>query len=166
MSSSSRNEKKHQAIIKQVDRLAWLLDNSIRIPIINYRIGLDAIIGLIPGFGDLAGLLISSVIVLQAVRLGVPRATVTRMLFNITLEATIGVIPIFGDIFDATFKANTRNMTLLKQAIDDSQSSRRRKAAGTRAMIGAIGALVGTVVLLGGVTRVLFRWVTSFFLRE
>lgn len=147
-----------------MNKLAWLLDNSIRIPIINYRIGLDAVVGLIPGFGDVAGLLVSSVIVLQAIRLGVPRATLMRMLLNIALEATIGLIPILGDIFDATFKANARNVLLLNQAIDDSQTGRTiGKSADTRAIAAVIGALVGIVVIIGGLSIALFSWVSSLF---
>lgn len=106
-----------QAVLNQVNRLAYLLDNSIRIPIINYRIGLDTIIGLIPVLGDAVGMLISGFIVVQAVRLGVSQAVVTRMLINIALEGIIGSIPIIGDIFDAVFKANVRNARLLRQAL-------------------------------------------------
>ena len=106
-----------QAILKQVNQLAWLLDNSIQLPILNYRIGLESLLGLIPVLGDLAGLLISSYIVIQALRLGVSRAIISRMVTNVLLEALLGAIPIVGDIFDATFKANLRNAKLLNDAL-------------------------------------------------
>ncbi len=106
-----------QVILKQVNQLAWLLDNSIQLPVFNYRIGIEAIIGLIPVLGDLAGLLISSFIVVQAMRLGVSRAILMRMITNVLIEALLGAIPIVGDIFDATFKANLRNAKLLNDAM-------------------------------------------------
>src|SRR5262245_17922722 len=108
-----RMEQDRQATLEQMNRLAWLLDNSIRIPILNYRIGLDAIIGLIPGVGDAAGLLMSSYIVIQAIRFGAPRALLMRMVLNVVIEALIGAIPVLGDLFDATFKANMRNIRML-----------------------------------------------------
>ena len=106
-----------QATLRQVNQLAWLLDNSIQLPVINYRIGLESLLGLIPVLGDLAGLLISSYIVLQAARLGASQQVITRMITNVVLEAAIGSIPIVGDIFDATFKANLRNVRLLNEAL-------------------------------------------------
>lgn len=106
-----------QATLNQVNRLAWLLDNSIQLPVLNYRIGLESLLGLIPVLGDLAGLLISSYIVLQAARLGVSRPVLSRMITNLVLEAAIGSLPIVGDIFDATFKANLRNVRLLHEAL-------------------------------------------------
>lgn len=106
-----------EQIIERINRLAWLLDNSIKIPVIGYRIGLDSIIGLIPVLGDAVGMIISSYIVAQAVRLGVSRTIITRMIINIVLEGVIGSIPLIGDLFDAVFKANVRNARLLKQVV-------------------------------------------------
>ncbi len=108
---------RQHAIRNQVNHLAWLLDNSIEVPVIRYRIGLDAIIGLIPVVGDVAGMIISSYIVAQAMRLGVSRTILTRMVINILIEGIIGSIPLVGDLFDATFKANVRNVRLLNQAM-------------------------------------------------
>jgi hypothetical protein len=159
-----RDERSRRAILQQVNGLAWLLDNSIQLPLINYRIGLDAIVGLIPGFGDVAGLVVSSVIVLQAIRLGVPRAILSRMLANIILEALVGVVPIVGDLFDATFKANARNVELLNQAMDNSQGARAMgEAAGRGIIAGVIGALVGLLVLVGSIGATLFWWIVSLF---
>jgi len=115
--STNLTIRHQQAIRSQLNYLAWLLDNSITIPFINYRIGLEAIIGLIPVVGDIAGMLISSYIVTQAMRLGISRAVVARMVGNILLEGVIGAIPLIGDLFDATFKANLRNVRLLNQAL-------------------------------------------------
>ena len=160
----TRNEKRRRALLQQVNSLAWLLDNSIPIPLINYRIGLDAIVGLVPGFGDIAGLLVSSYIVMQAVRLGVPKATLTRMLVNVALEAVIGVVPVIGDIFDATFKANARNVLLLNEAVREAQLGRTRRRNADRGFVLLIvGALVALLVMIGGAGIALFSWLASLF---
>src|SRR5439155_22097650 len=93
--------------------LAWLLDSSIPIPGTRLTIGLDALIGLFPFIGDLAGVLASSYILAEANRMGVGRAILARMAFNVALEGVIGIVPIFGDIFDAAWKANVKNVQLL-----------------------------------------------------
>lgn len=155
---------KTSAILNQVDRLAWLLDNSIQIPLINYRIGLDALIGLIPGLGDAAGLVVSSFIVLQAVRLRAPRAILMRMVFNIVMEALVGLIPILGDLFDATFKANVRNVRLLQLAFDQPTNSHAINQASGKGVIAAVLAvLTGLIVLIGGAGAAIFWGLLSFF---
>ncbi|MCE7990019.1 MAG: DUF4112 domain-containing protein [Caldilinea sp. CFX5] len=145
---SSRQERA-QIILKQVDDLAWLLDNSIYIPLINYRIGLDAVIGLIPGLGDVAGLILSSFIVLQALRLRAPRAVLMRMIVNIVMEALIGLIPVLGDLFDATFKANVRNVRLLRQAMAQPGVNPALDRADKGVIVTVLGLLVGVIVLIG-----------------
>ena len=157
---------KSSTILNQVDRLAWLLDNSIRIPIINYRIGLDALIGLIPGLGDAAGLVVSSFIVLQAMRLGAPRAILGRMVLNIVIEALVGLIPVLGDFFDATFKANARNVRLLQLALAEPTNSRASNQASGKGVIAAVLAgLAGLIVLIGGAGVALFWSVISLLNR-
>ncbi|MCB1802496.1 MAG: DUF4112 domain-containing protein [Gammaproteobacteria bacterium] len=99
--------------IRKLQRLAWLLDSAIRIPGTSIRIGLDGLIGLVPGIGDITAGAASSYILLQAVRMGAPLAIVVRMAMNILLESVIGIIPVVGDIFDFVFKANQRNVQLL-----------------------------------------------------
>lgn len=156
--------QKTSAILHQVDRLAWLLDNSIHIPLINYRIGLDALIGLIPGLGDAAGLIVSSFIVLQAIRLRAPRAILTRMVFNIVMEALIGLIPVLGDLFDATFKANARNVRLLRLAlVDPTDSHAINQASGKGVIAAVLATLAGLIVLIGGAGVALFWGLLSFF---
>ena len=95
--------------------LSRLLDSSVRIPVLGYRVGLDPIIGLIPGVGDAVMLLPAGYLVFEAYRLGVPRWTLVRMGVNLGVETLFGAVPVVGDIFDATFKANTRNLYLLEQ---------------------------------------------------
>lgn len=153
---------KTNTILNQVDQLAWLLDNSIHIPGINYRIGLDAVIGLIPGLGDAAGLIISSFIVLQAIRLRAPKTILTRMVFNIVMEALIGLIPVLGDLFDATFKANARNVRLLRLALEGSTNSRAMNEVSGKGVIATVLAvLTGLIVLVGGAGVAIFWSVMS-----
>jgi predicted aconitase with swiveling domain len=99
--------------IKQLERWAWLLDNSIRIPGTSIKMGLDSLIGLIPGIGDITGGALSSYLLLQAVGTGVAPVVIARMAVNIVLDTLIGMIPLVGDIFDIAFKANQRNIELM-----------------------------------------------------
>ena len=93
-----------------VERLAWWLDNAITVPGTRFRIGYDALIGLVPGVGDLVGTLLSSYIIAVAASQGVPPSALARMAINVGLEAIVGVVPIVGDLFDAAWKANQRNI--------------------------------------------------------
>lgn len=143
-------QQRADAILKRVDDLAWLLDNSIYIPLINYRIGLDAIIGLLPGLGDVAGLILSSFIVLQALRLRVPKAVLLRMVLNIGMEALIGLIPVVGDLFDATFKANARNVRLLRLALAQPGVNPTLDRADKGVIATITSLLLGIILLIGG----------------
>ena len=98
-----------------VERLAWLMDQSIQLPG-GYRIGVDPIIGLIPGIGDVIGTAVSAAIVFQAHRMGIPKATLMRMVANVGIDAALGAIPFIGDAFDFVFKANAKNLELYRQA--------------------------------------------------
>src|SRR5918996_1184588 len=98
-----------EAVRRRLARLAWLLDNSIALPGTRFRIGLDAILGLVPGLGDLLGVLLSSYIVREAARLGAPPSVLARMVWNVAIEGIAGMVPFLGDVFDAACKANQRN---------------------------------------------------------
>src|SRR5690242_16812485 len=100
--------------IRRLRSLARLLDDAIPLPG-GFRIGLDPIIGLIPGLGDAAGAIIAMFIVVEAASIGVPRSVVLRMGGNVLIDGLIGSIPILGDLFDFAFKANTRNIDLLER---------------------------------------------------
>ena len=107
----SREDLQHN----DLERLAWLLDSAFVIPGTRFRVGLDALIGLVPGIGDLIGAALSAYIVAEAARRGLPRSVLLRMALNVGLEALVGIVPIVGDLFDAAWKANQRNVALLRQ---------------------------------------------------
>ncbi len=108
-----------------MQRLAHLMDSSIRLPG-GFRIGLDGIIGLVPGIGDAVGLLISSYLIGKAATLGASRPLLARMVGNVLLETGLGSIPLVGDLFDFAFKANNRNMRLLLNHQEDAREVHRR----------------------------------------
>jgi len=110
--------------VQRLRALAWLLDNSIPLPG-GYRIGIDALIGLVPGVGDAIGALLSAYIVNEARAMGAPRSVLLRMVGNVMIETVIGSIPFAGDLFDAAFKANSRNLALLSRYQLDPIGSRR-----------------------------------------
>ena len=88
-----------------------------RIPGTRYRVGLDGLVGLIPGVGDAAGALLSTYILYEAMRLGAPRRVLLRMAANIALESVVGALPVVGDLFDVAWQANTKNVALLQAAL-------------------------------------------------
>jgi len=101
------------ATLNRVRILSFLLDEYFRIPGTKYRIGLDGLLGLLPGIGDTIGMLLSGYILFEAARLGVPRVTLLRMAANIALDTLVGAIPLLGDVFDVAWKANKKNVALL-----------------------------------------------------
>ena len=114
---NEHSQIKAQAAIARLERFSKLTDNSIGIPFTKFNIGLEAVIGLIPVIGDAAGLILSSYVLIEAQRLGVSKRIKTKMIINMLIDFVGGLVPFFGDIFDAFFKANTRNTRLLKNHI-------------------------------------------------
>jgi Domain of unknown function (DUF4112) len=102
------------AIIQRLRKLTHLMDNAIAIPGTKFRVGLDPILGLLPGAGDFIGTALSAYIVLEAVRLGLPKETLGKMVSNILLESVVGTVPVVGDWFDFAWKANVKNLELIE----------------------------------------------------
>jgi hypothetical protein len=113
---------------ESLERLSWLMDDLIKIPGINWRFGLDALVGLIPGFGDTATSLVSFYILVSAVRYRVPKVTLLRMGLNIAVDYLLGSLPLVGDVFDAWWKSNQMNVALLsKRATVSAEEVRKGK---------------------------------------
>jgi hypothetical protein len=140
-----------------VEALAWLLDNSIPIPGTGRRIGLDAVVGLVPGLGDVLSGGLGLIVVLRGAQLGVPGIVLARMLANVALDFAIGSIPIIGDAFDLWFKANARNVRLIRGYTAAPQHS----TAGAWAFFGLLLALV--VLLAIGAVWVLSNLLGAIF---
>lgn len=109
------NNIERLATLNRIRKLSRLLDTSFRIPGIGFRFGLDPIIGLIPGLGDLVATGFSAYLLLMAARFRLPPKVLAWMIFNIGIESVVGSVPIVGDLFDAYYKANIRNLALLEQ---------------------------------------------------
>ena len=140
---------------EKLNRLAWLMDNSFRIPGTQIRFGLDGLIGLIPGVGDALGAIISSHILTQAAHMGAPKSLLLKMAFNIGLDAILGVIPVLGDVSDFIWKANQRNVKLLSDYIEQPE----RTVTHSRFFVGILGLLAfGLVALVGMFGFLLMRW--------
>ena len=134
---------------KRLARLAWLLDSAIRLPG-GFRIGLDGLIGLVPGIGDVFGAVLSSYIVIEAARMKVGGSVLMRMVGNIALELGIGLVPVVGDLFDVVFKANMRNVQLLETYLEQPSATRTRSRWHVIAALAALAAVVIVVLALAG----------------
>ncbi|HKP47682.1 MAG TPA: DUF4112 domain-containing protein [Pyrinomonadaceae bacterium] len=135
-----------------LERLAWLMDDLIRIPGLNWRIGLDALVGLIPGFGDTATSLASLYILASAVRYRLPKITLLRMGLNIGIDYVVGSLPLVGDVFDAWWKSNQKNIALLRNRATVSATEARSANFGDWLFVSLIillliGLAVGAAML-------------------
>lgn len=120
--SSQKNNTQSSQELERLDKIAWYLDQSIRLPG-GFRIGFDGLLGLIPGIGDLSAFFISSYLVIEARRMGAPLRLTLKMLWNIAIETLIGMIPLIGDLFDFYYKANVRNISLLRDWLNKNTDS-------------------------------------------
>ncbi|WP_017655485.1 DUF4112 domain-containing protein [Fortiea contorta] len=132
--------------LKRLRQLTWLLDNAVTIPGTKIGIGLDPILGLIPIGGDFLGVMLSCYIVLEAARLGAPKATLGRMVFNIIVDGLVGTIPVIGDFFDFAFTANTNNFKLLEEYLKF--PGQNKSADGWFILVLLLGLLVLAIVLV------------------
>lgn len=107
-----------EASVARIEALSRVMDSAFAIPGTNVRLGLDAIIGLVPVIGDLVSQAISGYIIWEARKLGVSRFTMARMIGNTALDTLVGIIPFAGDAFDVMFRANMKNLALLKRHLE------------------------------------------------
>jgi hypothetical protein len=106
---------KQKSAISNIESLAKLMDSQFTIPGTNIRFGLDALAGLVPGVGDFSTLLVSGYMISILAKNGASRFIIARMTLNVIIDAVLGSIPILGDIFDVAFKANMRNVNLMRE---------------------------------------------------
>lgn len=107
-----------EASLRRMQAVANLLDSAFVIPGTKQRVGIDAIVGLIPGLGDIVTTILSSYVIWEARNLGVSRFALARMLTNLGIHATVGSLPIVGDLFDAFFRVNQRNMRIVRSQLE------------------------------------------------
>jgi hypothetical protein len=104
--------------IARIDRLATLLDTRFVIPFTKFRFGADSLIGLAPGLGDVVTTALALYIVYEAHRLGAPKAVLARMLGNVAVDGLVGAVPVAGDVFDVLWRANRRNVRILREHLE------------------------------------------------
>lgn len=114
-SGLSKDARKQIELEESLESLSRYLDDWIKIPVVGWRFGLDALIGLVPNVGDTLTSVASFYILIAGVRYGVPKITILRMAFNIGLDYVVGLIPFVGDAFDLFWKSNKRNINLIRE---------------------------------------------------
>ena len=144
--------------VRHLRRLSHLLDNAIPIPGTKYRLGLDPILGLLPGGGDVAGAALSAYIVYRAAQMGLPTETVRQMAGNVLIEMLVGIFPVLGDLFDVGWKANVRNVKLLEEHIDSPEPT---QAADKRLVFLIVAGIVLVAVALAAITVAILRFLLS-----
>ncbi len=134
-------------------QLAHVMDDAI--PIGPWSVGLDSVLGLIPGLGDMIGALISMLIVARAVQAGIPRVAVARMVTNIAIDTLVGSIPVLGDAFDVAYRSNLMNLKIYEEAISRREASTAKHWGFFIALFLVVAAGIaaitwGVIVLLRG----------------
>lgn len=142
-------------------RLSWLMDDLIRIPGLGWRFGLDALAGLIPGFGDTATSLASFYILASAVRYGVPKVTLLRMGINIGIDYAMGSLPLVGDLFDAWWKSNHMNLELLSTRATVSASEARQGKLSDWLFVGVIILLLAGLAVGAAALSIYLLWLIT-----
>ena len=132
-------------IDKHLERLGWLMDDMFRVPILGSRVGLDPLLGLIPGLGDTITSLVSFYILVAAVRYRVSKITLLRMGVNIAIDYVVGSLPVVGDVADAWWKSNRMNLDLLRKRATVSAADARSGRVSDWLFVG--GIIVGLVAL-------------------
>src|SRR6266513_5706475 len=143
---------------RELEVLSQIMDNQFRLPILGWRFGLNAIIDLIPEFGDIATTIVALYILVSAVRYRVPKITLLRMGLNIGIYFVGGLIPVGGDLFDAWWKPNIRNINLLRKRATVSAEEARRGRSSDWWFVGAIVFVLLTLLFGSVALSFLFLW--------
>lgn len=161
MNQLPERESQPVKIDESLRHLSWLLDDLIKIPGLGWRFGLDALIGLIPGFGDAATSLASFYILASAVRYGVPKVTILRMGINIGIDYLVGSLPLVGDLFDAWWKSNQMNVELLSKRATVSRSEARQGKLSDWLFVGLIILLLAGLAVGAAALSVYLLWLIA-----
>jgi Domain of unknown function (DUF4112) len=122
--SSSTPHEAQRLKLARLRAISHLWDRAFGIPGTKWRVGLESLVGLLPVGGDVVGLGISIYILWQVVQFNLPKTVLLRMVFNIAIDALVGAVPVLGDLFDMTWKANTKNVSLLEAYLQEPIQSR------------------------------------------
>ena len=148
--------------LRRARALARALDSAIGVPGTKIRIGLDPVLGLVPGAGDIAGAMLSAYIVLIAVNKGTPRPVIWRMLGNIAVDTALGTVPVLGDLFDVAYKSNTRNVELLERhAIEPAVVEKRSRGLAILVVLPVALLLAASCTIGFLLVRLLWRLLTA-----
>lgn len=157
------NERRDGSSVRALEQLARLMDSQFVIPGLGIRFGADALIGLLPGVGDFAGGIVSLYILQSAAQQGISRVTIVRMALNLVIDILLGAIPFLGDLFDIGYKANNRNVALLKRHVEAGGAEQRSARRADKFFVGAVLAgvfafLIGTAMFTVALTVKLLQW--------
>ncbi len=162
ISTEVRNAKASK--LQHLRRYSHFLDSAFRVPGTRYRFGLDPIIGLIPGGGDVVGGLLSAYIFFHALQLGVPKGTLLRMVSNIMIDILVGTVPVMGDLFDAAWKANIKNVDLLEVYINSPETGQKADRLFIILLVGGLMLFLLVIAILGITILTFIYQVLSFVL--
>jgi hypothetical protein len=140
--------------LKRLRDISRLLDSAFMLPGTEFRIGIDPLLGLVPGLGDLTSPLFAMALLWQSRDLGIPRVVQLRMIFNVAIDALVGLLPLAGDIFDFAWKANVRNFALLERYAYE----HRRPCAGDWLFVVVMMALL---LVIAAIPFLLAGWLIS-----
>jgi hypothetical protein len=152
-------ERKQVEIEESLETLSRYLDGLFKVPVTGWRFGLDALVGLIPNFGDTATSIVSFYIIVAGVRYGVPKITILRMAFNVGLDYVVGMVPVVGDAFDFVWKSNKRNMDLIRE-----RATGRGK--GTRSDWIFLGVILFSLVAILALSIIVSLFLIGYALNE
>ncbi|RYZ30841.1 MAG: DUF4112 domain-containing protein [Chitinophagaceae bacterium] len=142
--------------LRGMDYIARLMDNKFVIPGTNFRFGLDGLLGLIPGVGDLSTFAVSGYLVLLMAKNGASGYVLARMILNIVIDAALGAIPVIGDLFDFVHKANTKNMRLMQRYYVEG----RYRGSAWKVILPVMIALL---LVLAGIIWLIYRLIVAIF---
>lgn len=145
--------------LKWVEQIAYLLDERFRIPGTSFRFGLDPILNLIPAAGGLSGFILTAALILTMAKNGASGRIVALMGLNAVLDATLGSIPLVGQVFDFFYKANSKNIALLKEHYEEGKHQGSGKSVWTTAIIVLVLLFIGFLFIMWQ----LLEWIISWF---